>query len=112
MTWTEDLVGTQAATLGTEHVLVSPTTNGTYDYSVDLSNLAPGEMVELRAYKKVKSTGGTLLQVWKGTFDYYGAQSNKVAEMPPLVAPYGCKFTLLQLNVGTGRNFDWAVNRI
>lgn len=105
MSWTNSGNGTQTATVGTEHTLDTPATGGTYELAVDCSNLAAGEAVEIRAYRKVLS-GGTAKVAWKGTVDYFGAQINPVVLMPPIPMPYGGKFTLKQLS-GTGRNFDW-----
>lgn len=108
MSWTVDSSGTQTAD-GSEDVLDTPTTNGTYVLKVDLSNMAAGDIVEFRVYTKVLS-GDTLHQVWKGTFDFYMASINPVAISPFLPSDISAKFTLKQI-AGTNRNYDWSVLR-
>lgn len=109
MSWTNGGNGTQTAVIGTEHILLSPATNGTYEFAVNVANLAIMESVELRAYRKILSGGG-YVQCWKGTYTG-GAVISPAAQMPPIPMPYGGKFTLLQLN-GTGRNFDWEASYV
>jgi hypothetical protein len=107
MTWTVDSSGTQTATIGTEHVLASPTTNATYVFSVDCVNMAVGDLVELRCYDMVD---GTNFRVeFKGTYQHVQGESAKIS--PPLAVTTQCKFTLKQ-TAGTGRSFPWSVRRI
>ena len=108
MTWTVSGSGTQAATIGTEHILDTDTVNGTYACFVDLVNMANGDVAELRVYTKVLSTGALDL-VWKGT--YANVQVEPVKPAPPIASDQSVKFTLKQ-TAGTGRNFDWKVLRI
>jgi len=49
--------GTQTAVIGTEHTLASPTTAKTRQLVVDLSNLANGDVVELKVRRKVLAAG-------------------------------------------------------
>jgi hypothetical protein len=107
MTWTVDNSGSQTATIGTEHVLDSPTTNGTYVFSVDTVNLALGDLVELRVYDMVDGTN--FRQVFKGTYQHAQINNGKVA--PPIAVTTQAKFTLKQ-TAGTGRAFPWSVRRI
>src|SRR5581483_3174438 len=108
MTWTVDSSGTQTATIGTEHVLDSPTTSATYVFAVDTVNLALGDIVELRVYDMVDGTN--YRQVFKGT---YGPvpQINNGKVSPPIAVTTQAKFTLKQ-TAGTGRAFPWSVRRI
>ena len=107
MTWTVDNSGSQTATIGTEHVLDTPTTNGTYEFAVDTSNLALGDLVELRCYEEIDGTN--YRQVWKGTYQH--VQVNPGKKSPPLVVNSQAKFTLKQ-TAGTGRTYSWSVRRI
>jgi hypothetical protein len=107
MTWTVDASGSQTATIGTEHILDSPTTSATYVFSVDTINLANGDLVELRCYDMVDGTN--YRQMWKGT--YQNVQINNAKASPPLAVTTQAKFTLLQV-AGTGRVFPWSVRRI
>jgi hypothetical protein len=107
MTWTVDSSGTQAATINTEHILASPTTNATYVLSVDTVNFVAGDLLELRCYDMVDGTN--FRQMWKGTYQH--AQINNAKVSPPIAVTTQAKFTLKQ-TAGTGRNFPWSVRRI
>lgn len=104
---TVEASGTQTATISTEHTLNagSFTSAKTYVLTVDLSNLANGDTVELRVKKKVL-TGGTEKQIYLGTYSH--AQLHAVVDSIPVRSEYSVSFTLKQ-TAGTGRNFDWAV---
>lgn len=107
MTWTVDSSGSQTATIGTEHVLDSPTTVATYVLGVDTVNLALGDLLELRCYDMVDGTN--YRQIWKGTFQHVQINAGKVS--PPIAVTTQAKFTLKQ-TAGTGRAFPWSVRRI
>ena len=106
MTWTVSSSGTQTAD-GSEDVLTTDTTNGTYVLKVDLINMANLDVVELRIYTKALSTGALDL-VWKGT--YANAPLIVVAQSPFVPSDQSIKVTLKQV-AGTDRNYDWALLR-
>ena len=108
MTITVASSGTQTASIGTEHSLAAETTSGAYVLWVDLSNLANDEEVELRVKRKVL-TGGTIRQSMIGSYKHI--QGDPVVCSLPITAPYGATFTLKQIS-GTGRYFDWSVERV
>lgn len=97
--------GTQTATLDTEHILYQTTTSNYYTGSVNLTNMASGDITIVRLYKKVL-TGSSqdLIDSW--TFS--GAQTNKIFYLPHVSSPFGAKFTLEQTD-GTGRNYDFSI---
>ena len=107
MTWIVDASGSQTATIGTEHILDSPTTNAVYEFVVDTINLANGELLELRLYDMVDGTN--FRQAWKGTFQG-GLTINNAKKSPPMPITTQAKFTLKQ-TTGTGRVFPWIVRR-
>lgn len=107
MTWVVDNSGSQTATIGTEHILDTPTTSATYVYSVDTVNLANGDLLELRVYDMVDGTN--YRQAWKGTYQHVQLNIAKVS--PPIAVTTQAKFTLKQ-TAGTGRVFPWSVRRI
>ena len=97
--------GTQTATI--EHVLALDTNNATFVWEIDTqANMALGDLVELRVYTKTLS-GGSLLQLWKGTFQ--NAQIQK-AVSPFIASDQELQVTLKQL-AGTGHAFAWKVLR-
>lgn len=97
--------GTQTASISTEHTLSTRTSARTYVLLVDLSNLAVGDTVEIRAKVKVL-TGSTARQAYVETFT--GDQVDDVFISIPIPTAHSCAFTLKQ-TAGTGRSFDWSV---
>lgn len=96
---------TQAATVGTEHVLHVATAAKVYVLLVDTVNLADGDTLELRVKTKV-ITPGPVGVAYLGTYAH--AQEEPIKLSVPIAAPLGAEFTLKQRD-GTGRSFDWAV---
>lgn len=98
--------GTQAATIGTEHSLGAEVTDaGTYVLAVDTSNMAAGDVLELRIRVRLKS-GGTLLLAYAVSYAHAQAAAAKLSV--PVPSMHGLQATLKQ-TAGTGRSFDWAV---
>jgi len=97
--------GTQSATIDTEHTLSTQTTAGSYVLSVDLNNLALGDVVILRVKTKVGS-GGTTREILSNTFS--NPQGQPVVQSIPIASPHEVVFTLEQVE-GTGRSFPWEV---
>ena len=110
MTWTVDQSGTTAAlTIGTETQLgTNSTNNATFVLKVNTSNLALGDVVEMRIYIE-DITAGTVVQAWKGTFA--NPQINNVKISPPVASDISYKATLKQI-AGTGRTYTWEILRI
>lgn len=100
--------GTQTATVTTEHTLATITTVGTFLLNVDTSNMVNGDVLELRAKKKVL-TGGSAAVVAISSFS--NVQADPVKISIPFVSLYSLAFTLKQ-TAGTSRNFDWNVEQI
>lgn len=98
--------GSQTATLSTEHALYDSTIAGTFQLAVDTTNLTSTEIVELRVYTKIRTSGGTYRQA--GAVTVYAGDTSPASISPPLLCPNGVKYTLKQIG-GTGRAFDWAV---
>lgn len=111
MTVTEEFAGTQAAVVSTEHTLAETggandlTAGATYVLEVDLSNLAAGDTVELRAYVKAKSVG-TAREYFVVSFS--DVQTSPVLLSVPVPTAVYTKFTLKQA-AGVARDFDWSV---
>jgi len=97
--------GTQAATVGTEHTLDEETTAHTYVLVVDASNLASGDVLELRLYSKVRAAS-TQNVAYYATFS--GAQSQPNKYSVPIPITEDVKATLKQ-TAGVGRSFDWQL---
>lgn len=109
MTWTLSDSGTTAAlTIGTETTLATDTNNGTFVLEVDTTNLANGDLLEIRIYT-ITLSGGTLTQAWKGTYQHAQINNHKIS--PPVASDQSIKCTLNQ-TAGTGRTFAWKMLRI
>lgn len=110
MTWSlADSGTTSALSIGSETTLATDNTNGTFVLEVDTSNLALGDVLEIRVYT-VTLTGGALVQAWKGT---YGPvpQINNHKISPPVASDQSLKCTLNQ-TAGTGRAYTWKMLRV
>lgn len=112
-----DVHGTQApAVVGTEHVLADSSAAGSYELTVVLSNMAAGDVLELRIYK-MTLTGGTAgaegyLMV---RLDGAPPADDKVAVSIPAstaLADTGAIRATLKQTFGTGRNFQWAFEKV
>lgn len=105
--------GTQTAVIATEHTLLDVAIAGTFVFEVDTVNMAAGDVLELRIYKKCL-TGGTLRVAYK--MSYFDAQPTddiykiSVPVSNDLVESASLRFTLKQpTNGGTGRAYPWKV---
>lgn len=109
MTWTlSDSGTTSALTVGTETTLATDTNNGTFVLEVDTSNMALGDLVELRVYT-ITLSGGSLIQAWKGAFQHVQVNNHKIS--PPVASDQSVRCTIKQV-AGTGRTFVWKMLRI
>ena len=99
--------GNQTATISTEHTLLDTTDAGVYQGLVDLTNLADGDVLELRVYIKANSSA-TLSVAFIVVLRDAQASDGLVVVTPPCMSPVEWKFTLKQ-TAGTGRSFQWGV---
>ena len=97
--------GTLTCTASEQTLGTAKTDSRTYVLTLDLTNMAAGDVVELYVYVKVL-TGSTARVLWK---QYWAnAQTGQPVYMsPPIPAAYSVEFKLKQ-PTGTGRNVDWA----
>ena len=109
MTVSVNTSGSQTATIGTDHSLATISSAGTYQYVVDVSNLASGttpDILQLTIYTKCRSTDSEVLTE---IFYLIGAQNIKVWKSPPFGAASADYTVKLKQTQGTGRAFPWAV---
>lgn len=102
------------ATVGSEDFLSSPDEAGTYQLVVDTTNMAAGDVVELRGYQKVL-TGGTAKVVYCATYTGVQLTDDQIKVSLPIVNDLAesnaVRFSLTQ-KYGTGRNFDYKVLKV
>lgn len=105
MAVTVEASGTQSATINTEHTLgAALTTAKSFLLVVNLTNMAGGDELELRAKRKVLSAGA-LAQIDMAVFQH--AQADAVAILGPYPSAHSMEFSLKQ-TAGTGRNYEWS----
>ena len=109
MTWSLSSSGTQTSVISTEHTLTTDVTNGTYYFEVDITNLANGDVLELRIYT-ITLSGGTLHVAWKSTYGPIPPVQD-IAPSPPQPSDQSIRATLRQ-TAGSPRTFPWKLLRI
>ncbi len=98
--------GTQTATISTEHTLGSAVaTASTCILSVNTSNMANGDVLEIRAKTKVLTGGSEATYLLAS---YANVQGEPVKMTIPIPTLYSLTFTLKQ-TAGTGRAFEWNI---
>ncbi|MCK5431966.1 MAG: hypothetical protein KAJ03_04440 [Gammaproteobacteria bacterium] len=100
--------GTQVAVISSEHSLAIDTVAGVYILKVDVTNMVDGDELELRLKAKVL-TGGSSIETIIGI--YVNAQTEDVVYSIPLSSVYSIEATLKQ-TAGTGRSYDWNLERV
>lgn len=113
MTVTAASTGTQTATIGTEHTLFdtgsAPNTAGTYTLHVDCNAMAAGDVLELRIYQMVLTSGTRRVAYIQRYFDAQSADDQIKLSVPisnELTDSGALRFTLKQ-TAGTGRAYPW-----
>ena len=103
--------GTQTASIGTEHQLCDVNVAGVFSFHVDTSNMAAGDVLELRIYQMELTAGTSRVLVMQ---QFYGAQL--ADDIQKISIPVGndltdstsLRFSLKQ-TFGTGRQYAWKV---
>ncbi len=103
--------GTQTAVITTEHQLADINVTGVYTFHIDTSNMAAGDIIELRVYQMELTSGASRVLFFHA---YYGAQPTN--DLQKVSLPIGndltdatsLRFSLKQ-TFGTGRNYAWKV---
>jgi hypothetical protein len=103
---TSQAENTQACTIGTEHTLTTITDAGIYVLSLNLNPLAAGDIIEARAYVKVRSAS-TERVLYVDAWADDQPVDDEVKFFVPIPTLYSVKFTLKQ-TAGTGRSIEWA----
>ena len=103
--------GTQSATVTTEHFVEDTNSAGVFTYHVDTINMVTGDILELRVYQMVLTSGASRV-IYFGAF--YGPQpANDLIKVSlpisnELTDSTALRFSLKQ-TFGTSRNFPWKV---
>jgi hypothetical protein len=111
MAVTASASGTQSATVTTEHQLADTAAAGTYTLHVDTVNMVAGDVVELRIYQMVLTSGTsrvTYIQRYAGAQPTDDLIKISVPISNELTDSTALRFSLKQ-TFGTSRNFPWKV---
>lgn len=101
--------GTQAATIGTEHALVSnSTTADAFQVHINVLAMAAGDVLEIAVKGKVLATDSELV-IYRAVLA--GVQGEPVWPSMPLMLMHGWSVTIKQ-TAGTGRSYSWSVRRM
>jgi hypothetical protein len=84
------------------------TTDGVFQFFIDVSALANGDTIEIQVLEKVLSSGTARL-VFEATLS--NAQDEPVWVSPALVLLHGWTIQLKQ-TLGSARSFDWSQRKI
>jgi hypothetical protein len=111
MAVTEHASGTQTATIATEHFLGTDpdSTDGAFQFVVDLSNMANADDLEIRVYEAALSSDVASQQVHM--WPIKDAQADDLFISPALVLLHRWRFSIKQV-AGTGRSFKWSIRRV
>lgn len=106
-----DVHNSQTATLTTEHTLADTSAAGTYQLYVDTINMAAGDVLELRIYHMVLTSGTrrvAYMARWAGAQPADDLIKVSIPISTALSDSGAIRATLLQ-TVGTGRVYPWAL---
>ena len=84
------------------------TTDGIFQFYIDASNMARGDVIEIQLLEKVLSSGTSRL-VYESMLSH--AQDEPVWVSPSIVLLHGWTFQIKQ-TAGTARSFDWSIRRV
>jgi hypothetical protein len=106
---TQEASGSQTATVGTEHTLATITTTKTFVANVDCANMQANDFVELKVWRKVRSSD-TLRVAGSRIVSWLEAAVSPNIDLK-IVASGGGEFrvTLRQIS-GTSRAFPWSID--
>lgn len=105
--------GTQSASIGTEHFVADVAVAGEFSFEVDLNAMVAGDVLEVRAYKMVLTSGTSRVFAY---LPFYGVQpswdlvraTRRIGN--DLTDSTALRFSIKQ-TLGTGRSFPWKVLR-
>lgn len=113
MAISEHTSGSQTASIGTEHILngtTPETTDGVFQFVVDINAMAAGDALELRLKEKCRS-GDTQRTIFSSYFVGAPSAEGALWVSPSFLLLHGWDFTIKQ-TAGTGRAFPWSIRKV
>jgi hypothetical protein len=105
--------GSQTAVINTEHVLnatTPETTDGIFQFVVDIDAMAVGDTTELRIKEKCR-TGDTQRTILTSVLLNDPSADSNLWVSPSYLLMHGWDFTLKQ-TAGTGRAYPWSIRKV
>jgi hypothetical protein len=99
---------TSALAIGAETTLASATAlsqGGIFLPQVDLTNMADGDVTEIRVYNQENSLSSMVEEI---CLSFANGQTDLMPPLPAIPATIGWKLTIKQ-TTGTGRTYQWSV---
>lgn len=100
--------GSTTPVVGTETTLASATSlsqGGSFQLQIDLSNMADGDVLEVRYYSQANSSSSLVQQAYMA---FANTQGDPCPPLPAVPAVNAWKVTINQ-TTGTARAYQWAV---
>ena len=97
--------GSQTCVIGTEEFLATGTASGTYVLSLEVVNMADGDVLEIRGYVK---PGGSATARQLFSYSLSNGQSDDAHLSPPIPTEGYVQFSIKQ-TAGTARTFNWSI---
>ncbi len=103
--------GSQTTTIGTEHTLGTDpdTTAAVVQLVLDVSALAPGDVLEVKFHEKAQDALGTQRPLLLATLR--DAQVDTLWASPTFIAVNGWRFTIKQ-TAGASRAIPWSIRKV
>ena len=110
LTFTNDsaTISTTEYSLPNDGTTLTPqTSDGIYQFFIDLGNMADGDQYEIKLYEKCDSGGvQRLVETWVRT----NAQTKKMFVIPSFILGEGWDLTVKRL-AGTDRSIAWSIRK-
>ncbi len=105
--------GTQSCSIGTEHTLRDTSAAAIYQFILDLTNAAAGDVFEARIYVMALTSGTRRVWITQIYADAQPLDDVIKISVPigtPLTDSGALRFTIKQ-TVGSGKNVPWSVTK-
>ena len=107
MTWTLSQSGTTTPVVGTPSTLFTDTNNATFQFAIDTTNMAVGDLLEVQI-TSINLSGGSQIVMWEGFYQH--AQVTPLKVTPYISSDQSVQAVINQL-AGTARAFAWKMLR-
>lgn len=109
MSWTQDSLG-PTTTDGTLQTLATPTTNASYVFRIDTTNMVNGDEIVITVLSKTL-TGSSALGQQIARYIHAQDSNEVIKELGPFTMHFGGTFKLQRV-AGSDHAYDWSLERI